>query len=269
MNFCPQKVNGDEFLWRFAALSKLDATNISHVDEGGTEPATNCPLCQLSLGSTECFDSHTRRRVEGEDVRYDCLICGYTTSQKSHMKLHIRTHTGEKPFSCPHCPYRAAQRAHVKSHLRFYHSGELSSLVLEGWIHFYMLFQRLSAFIYNELHCTGKELFSCPHCQYSATQQVRIKDHIRTCHSSELSSRVSGGMNSFLNVLSKVIAFIYYQLYCTGKKLFSCPHCQHKAGKQTHLTRHVETRHSHDGEFPYLLTSYFISFDSSTCNYAM
>ena len=47
--------------------------------------------------------------------------------------------------------------------------------------------------------------------------------------------------------------FIDCELYLPGKKLFSCPHCSYKAMKQIHVTRHIKTRHSHDGEFSLIL----------------
>ena len=90
--------------------------SISPVDGGRMEPpAADCPLRQLLLGSTECFNSHTRRRVERGCVIFDCLICHYKSSNTSTMIRHIVTHAREKPYMCPYCPYRATQLAHMKS----------------------------------------------------------------------------------------------------------------------------------------------------------
>ena len=52
-----------------------------------------------------------------EDGSYVCNLCPYTTSQFGHLKRHMKTHTGEKPFGCPFCSYRGTQKHHVERHM--------------------------------------------------------------------------------------------------------------------------------------------------------
>ncbi|KAL3220672.1 hypothetical protein MRX96_050300 [Rhipicephalus microplus] len=47
-----------------------------------------------------------------------CNLCPYTTHHKTHMRDHIRTHSGEKPFRCTKCPAAFTQAANCWRHIR-------------------------------------------------------------------------------------------------------------------------------------------------------
>ncbi|KAK7054575.1 hypothetical protein SK128_011935 [Halocaridina rubra] len=52
---------------------------------------------------------------------HSCRYCGKHCETPSQLAIHIRAHTGERPYSCPYCDYRATQKHHVKSHLQRRH----------------------------------------------------------------------------------------------------------------------------------------------------
>ena len=54
-----------------------------------------------------------------------CYQCDYATSVASHLKTHMRRHSGEKSSKCDLCDYSSADSSTLKAHLKI-HTGEKS-----------------------------------------------------------------------------------------------------------------------------------------------
>nr|XP_054924941.1 zinc finger protein 37-like [Dermacentor andersoni] len=60
-------------------------------------------------------------RIKKKKMPFLCNFCPYTTNYASHIKDHMRTHSGERPFKCPKCAGGFTTNASCRRHLRTMH----------------------------------------------------------------------------------------------------------------------------------------------------
>ncbi|ESO95323.1 hypothetical protein LOTGIDRAFT_116888, partial [Lottia gigantea] len=48
---------------------------------------------------------------------FKCTHCPYTTKHQSNLYVHIRIHTGERPYICGACGVQYSQSHSLKSHI--------------------------------------------------------------------------------------------------------------------------------------------------------
>ena len=78
-----------------------------------------CDYCEKSFGVVSNRNRHTRR-VHGtqEPVlkSVSCSLCEYRCRDKYQLKVHMRSHTKDRPFPCTKCGYSCSRREDLRRH---------------------------------------------------------------------------------------------------------------------------------------------------------
>ncbi|KAG4275606.1 hypothetical protein FPRO04_14372 [Fusarium proliferatum] len=76
------------------------------------------PNCQKSFTQKTHLDIHRRTHTGIKPYNCDFPGCDLTFSQLGNLKTHRRRHTGERPFACDKCDRHFAQRGNLRAHLQ-------------------------------------------------------------------------------------------------------------------------------------------------------
>ncbi|KAL3216798.1 hypothetical protein MRX96_032809 [Rhipicephalus microplus] len=76
-----------------------------------------CIMCERSFAKEQHLVKHMEAHATKKN---ECPTCNLRCTSTNQLEIHMRTHTGERPYACSLCPRRFAKQVNLKRHMQIH-----------------------------------------------------------------------------------------------------------------------------------------------------
>lgn len=175
--------------------AKSSKKYIAEAKQNGNESPDSGPK---GIGN-KCYS----RNEPEQKTQHKCPECGHAAPTPSILQIHMRNHTGERPFPCKSCPKRFKQKVHLQYHMKV-HVTKNSLNCSNCW----QIFETKRELLDHESSCKQRR-YECHLCKkYAALNISDLKIHTRKHN---------------------------------GVRPYKCGECSMKFAIKSNLKKHIET----------------------------
>ncbi|XP_073827709.1 uncharacterized protein [Musca autumnalis] len=238
-----QSINLKKHLQKTHTLNQCYmCTTCDHWFSSEIELVKHADICKELSSDEEMLSSDEQKNkvqkslVSNGAIESDrrCVYCERDFPTPFALRMHLRSHTGERPFQCPHCEKSFKTQSSLNSHVKR-HTGQADFVCSVCGKAFY---ERGNLDVHMQTH-TGERPHSCTVCGKKFTRVFLLELHMRIhtgekpypCNYCDKSFRQRSDWKNHLSTH-------------TGIKKHKCNYCIKSYMKRSSLVQHMQKQHS-------------------------